>query len=113
MESMDQWTKEEGLTCTTRLVQPCISCSVRCNTRYLCSLLHCGILTSMTPKQRHSKPLDLGSESIAYVPMSECSATSINEHQDAIGDTVDMVGQALDSQEPGALAGRQGGKNEQ
>ena len=67
----------------------------------------------MTPKQRHSKPLDLGSESIAYVPMSECSATSVNEHQDAIGDTVDMVGQALDSQEPGALAGRQGGKNEQ
>ena len=64
----------------------------------------------MTPKQRHSKPLDLGSESIAYVPMSECSATSVNEHQDAIADVVGMVGQALDSQELGALAGGQEGK---
>ena len=58
----------------------------------------------MKPHKKVARPPILGEESIAYMPVSERSTTSLSEHQDAIADVVNMVGQALDSQEPGALA---------
>ena len=63
----------------------------------------------MKPSRKNKKvvrPPILGSESITYVPVSERSTTSLCAHQDAIADVVNMVGGALDSQEPGIIDGK-------